>query len=425
MNSNISRRGFVSLAAAAGVSPWAFAGGSARIRPLAGAPELGGVLPGWRKGELDLHFIHTGRGESMFYRFPDGTSMVNDVGDLWRENERHLIPWFPRKDLLAGECVARYVKRELGVAYVDYIALSHWHNDHAGALRCGTKKAADGREVCGIPLFNEYVGVGKFFDHQYPVVRDCRGRDEDCKRMIEEWVAAKKIVRESFRVGALNQIKLVHDTAARFAGKFSVRNVCANAVCWTGKGEEARDYGAEHLRATGKTVMPNENTLSMGFVVQYGKFRYWAGGDVSKSLTGADGKSFNFEDLVGRVVGPVTVCKTNHHAFRDAMTETFVRETRAVAYVTAVWCPRHVQDCNMRHMSSRALYPGERMVFPTYLPAWPKSEWPHAPWWGDVYPSAGANIVVRVAEGGDTFRIYATDAASENPVVIGVWEGIA
>jgi beta-lactamase superfamily II metal-dependent hydrolase len=123
MNSNISRRGFVSLAAAAGVSPWAFAGGSARIRPLAGAPELGGALPGWRKGELDLHFIHTGRGESMFYRFPDGTSMVNDVGDLWRENERHLIPWFPRKDLLAGECVARYVKRELGVAYVDYLAL--------------------------------------------------------------------------------------------------------------------------------------------------------------------------------------------------------------------------------------------------------------------------------------------------------------
>ncbi|MBQ5875504.1 MAG: hypothetical protein IIW60_06495 [Alistipes sp.] len=28
---------------------------------------------GWKKGELDIHFIYTGRGEAVFYIFPDGT----------------------------------------------------------------------------------------------------------------------------------------------------------------------------------------------------------------------------------------------------------------------------------------------------------------------------------------------------------------
>lgn len=420
-----SRRGFMALAAAAGCSPWLYGADPSRIRCLKGAPETGKPLPAWKKGEMDLHFIHTGRGENMFYRFPDGTCMVNDVGDYWRQRERHLIKWGPREDLLGGECVARYVKRETGKPYVDYLALSHWHSDHGGALKCGARKAADGRDVCGIPLFNESVGVGKFFDHQYPVNRKARGRDEDCKTMIEEWLSAKKIPRESFRVGALNQIRLVHDTAGEYADSFSVRNVCANAVCWTGRGEEAHDYGADHLKVSGKDVMPNENTLSMGFMVRYGKFRYWAGGDVSCSLIGSDGKTFNFEETVGKAVGPVTVCKTNHHAFRDAMVEGFVREVRAAAYVTAVWCPRHVQDCNMRHMSSRSLYAGSRFVFPTFLPEWPKKEWPNAKWWSDVVPSAGANVVVRVAPGGDTFRIYLTDAGSENPAVLGVWEGVS
>ena len=38
------------------------------------------VYPGWRPGELDLHFVYTGCGENMFYRLPDGTSILNDTG---------------------------------------------------------------------------------------------------------------------------------------------------------------------------------------------------------------------------------------------------------------------------------------------------------------------------------------------------------
>jgi hypothetical protein len=413
------------MASATCFAPGLFAGAKPRIRPVADSGEIGRTLPRWKPGEMDLHFIYTGRGENMFYIFPDGTTLVNDVGDYWREKERAEIPWLPRADLLGGECVARYVKGVWDKPYVDYLTLSHWHNDHGGGPEFGTRKAADGREVCGIPLFDEFIRVNRFFDHQYPNRGQYTGGDLSTRKMIERWVEAKNIKQEPFRVGALNQIRLMNDPEGKFRDSFSVRNVCANAVCWTGEGDKTRDYGEIHAMATKREVIPNQNTLSMGFVVKYGNFRYWTGGDVSGFLKDENGRDFNFEAVVGKAVGRVSVCKTNHHAWKDAMVEDFVREVQAAAYVTAVWCPRHIQDCNMRHMASRSLYAGERMVFETFVPEWPRKEWPDAAWWKDVNPLPGGHVVVKVAEGGDTFKIYVVNATDESMTVTGVWEGIS
>lgn len=41
-------------------------------------------FPGWNPGELDLHFIYTGCGENCFFRLPDGTAVLNDVGEFHR-----------------------------------------------------------------------------------------------------------------------------------------------------------------------------------------------------------------------------------------------------------------------------------------------------------------------------------------------------
>lgn len=422
---DVKRRSFITMASAACLAPGAFAAPGSRIRALADAGEIGRRLPRWREGEMELHFIYTGRGENMFYVFPDGTTLVNDVGDYWRENERAEIPWLPRADLLGGECVARYVKGVWDRPYVDYLTLSHWHSDHGGDPTYGSRKAADGREVCGIALFDEFIRVNRFYDHQYPNRGQYSGGDIDTRKMIERWVEAKGIRQEPFRVGALNQIRLMNDATGKYRDSFSVRNVCANGVCWTGKGEETRDYGEIHARVTKRELIPNQNTLSMGYLVRYGRFSYWTGGDVSGFLKDEAGKDFNFEAVVGKAVGRVSVCKTNHHAWKDAMVEEFVREVQAAAYVTALWCPRHIQDCNMRHMSSRSLYPGERKVFVNFMPEWPRKEWPDAGWWKDLNPAPAGHVVVKVPEGGETFKVYVVDAADESMTVTGVWEGIS
>ena len=419
----MKRREFMGLAAAGCVfGPQAFAGtdGGVRMRTFAPSPEVGKKYPGWRPGEMDLHFIYTGRGENAFYMLPDGTTMVNDTGDYWREKEIPEIPWTPRRDMLGGEAVARYIARLTDAKRLDYALVSHWHNDHTGDPAFGFRKAPDGREVSGLALLGEHFDFGRFYDHQFPKAGQYGGGDVKAREMIYAWVKAKGIAQEPFRPGALNQLRLMHDAEGKYRESFSIRNVCANAVCWTGKGEETFDYGAVHAKATGKEIILNQNTLSMGFVVQYGKFRFWTGGDVSANLVGADGKSYSYEAVVGRQVGRVNVCKTNHHAWKDAMVKEFVEQVRAQVYVTCVWCPRHIQDCNMQWMSSRDLYPGERVVCPNFVPEWPKREWPSAAWWRDIAP--GGHVVVKVAPGGGSYKVYLLEAMDESMRINAVWQ---
>ncbi len=425
----LKRRDFIRVSVAAGMAgPVVFgADGRPRLAQVQGAPEEGKELRAWRPGEMDLHFVYTGRGENMFYRFPDGTTMVNDTGDFYRTREINDIPWHPRRDLLGGEAMACYLRRQVPSRRIDYVAISHWHTDHVGDPALGYRIAKDGRRVCGLALLGEEFTFDRYFDHQYPNAGQYGSADASLA-LTQEFLRVKVpagLKVEHFRPGALNQIRLLHDPEGKYGEIFSVRNVCANAVCWTGKGEETFDYGAAHAKCIGKEFIPNQNTLSMGFVVQYGKFRYWTGGDVSGTLKDVDGKPFNYEAVVGKRVGPVTVCKTNHHAWKDAMTREFTEQVRAAAYVTNVWCPHHVQDCNMRHISSRELYSGERLVFPTFLPEMPKKLWPDAPWWRDMVPGGG-HVVVRVAPGGDTYRIYQLDSTDERTSrVKAVFEGVS
>ena len=427
----LGRREFVKMAsAAAGCAacvPTAADAGSgreARIAPVAGSPETGRAYPGWKPGEMDLHFVYTGRGENMFYIFPDGTTMVNDTGDYYRTREIPHIPWHPRRDLLGGEAMARYISRLMQSREIDYMTVSHWHTDHVGDPGLGYRTAKDGRKVCGLALLAETFKFARYFDHQYPNQGQYGSADQSLA-MMQEFLKsnrAKGIAVERFRPGALNQIRLLHDSAGRYGDTFSIRNVCANAVCWTGKGEETIDYGAIHAKATGMARISNQNTLSMGFLISYGKFRYWTGGDVSGKLKDASGGVFEYEDVVGRAVGPVTVCKTNHHSWKDAMGRSFVERVKAAAYVTAVWSPSHVQDGNMRWMSSRELYPGERIVLPTFVPEKPRQEWPEATWWRDMV-TGGGHVIVKVLPGGDAFKIYQVESADETMRVKAVFKG--
>ena len=137
-----------------------------KIRTL---PSLGERYPGWRKGELDIHFIQTGVGEQTFFIFPDGTTMLLDCGDFyWEKWVDHTIPRSPSPERLGGEWVSRYVQRLIPQRTIDYFLLSHWHGDHCGNPKRRCKKLADGREVCGIALFAEDFDIRHYFDHQWP-----------------------------------------------------------------------------------------------------------------------------------------------------------------------------------------------------------------------------------------------------------------
>jgi len=388
------------------------------------SPEVGRPYPGWRPGEMDLHFMYFGTGEAMFYMLPDGTTWVNDCGDRFRPHELKFIPRRPSPDLLGAEWAARYISRLTPSKHIDYLTVSHWHDDHTGGPDIRAKRFPSGREVCGVAALGELFAFGSYFDHEWPLTNAYGTAHVDGMKMTREFVgrasAENGMKVEPFRPGALNQIALRHDPGGRYSGTFSVRNLAANGVVWTGSGEETFDGTKAFLAAQGQARIM-QNTLSMSFVVRYGGFSFYSGGDTNGRLCDESGAVIDFEERVAGLAGPVTVAKCNHHAARGSMGAGVVSALRARAYVANVWCPRHVTDETMRNMSSRELYPGQRFLFPTFLAEEPRERWTTADWWRDVAPAG--HVAVKVAPGGGSFKVYVIRTVDEEMQVVAVYRG--
>lgn len=388
-----TRREFMKGGAAALALPW--------LHGCRTADAVGSPYAGWRPGEMDIHFIHTGVGEQTFFVFPDGTTMLLDCGYVAKRRPGYAeaIPPLPSGSLRGGEWVARYLKRVTDRRQIDYVMVSHWHDDH----------------VMGLPDVAKEFTFRNWFDHQFPQVGAYRrDADPDALRFAREFVPAaraKGMKAEPFAVGAVDQIALVHGGAA----DFEIRNLAANCTVADGKGG-ARDYAKAHLAAT-KEKGIQENMLSSAIRIRYGAFTYYTGGDVEKTVIGEDGRKIDLEGLVGAACGPVTVCKTNHHAFWNAMQAPFVREIQAKAYLSSVWSPGQVSDRNLPIITSRELYPGDRTIFHGFMPIGKAEEYAGRPFVRDFAPVTG-HAVVKVAPGGAVARIHVLDATDESMRVL-------
>ena len=428
MNEMTSRRQFMKAAAAAGLA--------ASLPRIAASDPVGGVLPAWKPGELELHFIYTGCGENCFYRLPDGTSMLNDTGDFYRPSDVADIPLLPSDERLGGEWTSRYIARVYPEKTIDYLLFSHWHTDHIGSADIGQKTSpgggwrfrtfADGTRGNGFRCVAEDFSFRRYLDHQYPEWGTYKTHDKMSVELVRPWLEAERkkgLVAEPFKVGALDQIALARNPE-KFKGVFSVRNLCANGRIWDGA-DGVRDCAAEHVKATGQDKI-SQNLLSSAFVMRYGKFAYYGGGDVSGRLRRADGTEFDYEAEVGRLAGPVSVCKTNHHGYRDAMSEGFVRAVRAKAYVSCVWSPGHMNTATMERMASRELHGGfTPVVVPSLVPKSRVQRYAGRPFMETVPAEThtGVHVVVKVDPGGDSWRIYLVDARDESMRVMRVIEG--
>ena len=364
----------------------------------ASPPNVGDVYPGWRPGELDIHFIQTGVGEQTFFIFPDGTTMLLDCGDGYSEKYLKDIPRRPSADRLGGEWVSRYVQRLIPQRTIDYFLLSHWHGDHCGAPSLRTKTLPDGRKVCGIALFAEDFDIRHYFDHQWPRAGVyAYDADKRAMEMVREWISHMQrrcgMEPHQFKVGALNQIALLHDAEGRYAESFSIRNICSNAVYWDGVGglvDFAPEYIGNHPNLNGGIY---ENSLSNAIRIQYGPFRAFFGGDIDFPT---------YEACLGRVVGSVDVCKTNHHACPSSMGAAFCASVTAKVYMSSVWGTSQITSANLVNMTSRNLYPGERIVMYGHMPDVKREHYAGRAFMKDVVPVQG-HSVIKVAPGGKVF----------------------
>ncbi len=394
----ISRRDFLadSLATAA----LGAVGGCATV-----GDGVGCVYPGWKPGEMDIHFIHTGTAESTFIMFPDGTTMLLDCGHVKRRNPGYAeaIPPMPSGERRAGEWVGRYIKRLTPRREIDYLMVSHWHSDH----------------IAGIPDVAESFRFLNYYDHQYPDVgkyrKDVDGEDFDVFQGWLEPAVKAGMRREPFKVGAKDQIRLTHDTSGYYRRVFEIRNLAANGVMWDGE-DRIVDVAGRHVKQTGERGIP-ENALSAAIRIRYGGFTYYTGGDLEGDFVGEDGKKFSYEERVGKAAGPVSACKTNHHAFHTAMCDGFVRATRPQLFLSSAWSPNQQNVVTLGRMTSRENYEGDRVVAYGAIPAFRKRQF--AQHGLDSFLAPEGHAVVKVNPGGFAFRLYTLTAKDESMRIVG------
>lgn len=374
--------------------------------------KVGDTYPAWSEGYMDIHHISTGRGECVFAILPDGTTMMIDAGEIGPSPR--VTDARPDDSKSAGEWITRYIShmmRPLPGKKLDYILLTHFHNDHMGDVRLGRNKSDKGNYVLsGITEVGDKIPFRKIVDRNWPDYNwpAAQTDDKNMQNYIRfvNWHVANGASAEQFKVGSNKQFTLL-----RHADKypeFEIRNLAANGHVWTGVQNNVHNHFPP-LESITADEFPGENHCSAAIRISYGKFDYFNGGDIVNS--NASGTWRDIETPVGLVTGPVEVCEANHHAYHDAMGEAFLKAVRPRVIIMQLWSAGHPDHRVLQRMLDQSVYPGERDIFATNLMEATKIVLGRRT--GQMKSRQG-HIVIRVNPGGDSFMIYILDDSAEN-----------
>jgi len=387
------------------VSLWAF---FAAIASAQG--EIGCVYPDWTAGYLDIHHINTGRGECVFAILPDGTTMMIDAGETGTDKRN----FKPDGSKSSGEWISRYIlsmMRPFSEKKLDYMLLTHFHDDHMGNVRLSNKKSDKGDYILtGISEVGDLIPFGKIIDrsrpdYDYPYPMSNHPNVQNYIRFVD-WHVANGATAEQFEVGSNQQFKLLRQPD-QYPG-FEIRNIAANGRVWTGTHTNTRSYFPP-INQLEKEEYPEENACSAAIRISYGKFDYFNGGDLVHTYSPGTWK--DIETPVGLVTGPVEVCEANHHAYHDAMGEAFLKAVRPRVVIMQLWSAGHPDHRVLQRMLDHSVYPGERDIFATNLMEATQIVLGRRT--GQMKSRQG-HIVVRVNPGGDRYMIYILDDSAEN-----------
>jgi beta-lactamase superfamily II metal-dependent hydrolase len=373
-------------------------------------------LETWREGYLDIHHINTGSGNCTFFIFPDGTTMVFDVGDVDRTNRSSnplkIATRLPNDSLSAAKSIAGYIQKVIpAIKHIDYAVLSHFHPDHYGSINPLSTYSRQGTyKLSGITELHEYLPIRKLIDRNYPDYTypvDIKRFTFDSTTFINYLSFLRtNISKHAFTVESLNpgsQSQLVLLKNPKNFNSFHVRNIKSNGFIWTGQGETYFNT----MPATISSKDYNENPLGLALKISYGKFDYFIGGD----MTGLKGFGlpswFDMETPVAKVVGQVDALSLNHHGVRDASNEFFLKTLAPRVIVQQAWSSNHPGEEVLHRIISPVTYDGARDIFATYIH--PETIATFGRWLPDNYKSMRGHVLLRVLPDSNEYFIYILD----------------
>ena len=388
-------------------------------------------LSPWEEGFLDIHHINTGRGDAAFLIFPDGTTLLIDAGDMSethpRTTSRRNAALVPNNSKSAPEWIVDYIDQFRPKQYkrqLDYALITHYHDDHFGEVDSLRHLAKGGYQLTGIIEVGTLIPIKKLIDRgfHFPIdLKDSKIQSQErftddkygmIPTLKEYWkfidFQSKKtgLENEALQVGHTDQIILKNDSITY--PSFSVRNIAANGKIWTGENENSYS-----LFSQGE--YPGENALSTCIRIDYGKFNYFTGGDISGINRMGQTDFKTVESHVAPVIGPVDVATLNHHGNRDSQNPYYVRTIRPKVWIQQNWTADHPGEEVLRRITSKELYPGDRDIFSTVMLQGAK----------DViggrlnqYKSQEGHIVVRVYDEGDKYDVFVLNDKSEKREIL-------
>ena len=383
--------------------PWGDDLGGGNTKPEGPtAVEVGKPLPAWSKGELDIHFINSGRGECCYYILPDGTTMIVDAGEVKATynpsdtSEDAAVPQKPNANVRPYMVDAMYIKHfsPNGRQSIDYCAPSHFHIDHIGSTGMATETAAAGYKKSGLTALFDELPYLHVIDRAYPDYKDDATTPAMDGQLSADWVKfvtwgvkEQKFTGARFEVGK-EQIVMLYDRKAY--SNFRLFNICANGFVWSKNGISGEKSGVG-------------NPASCGFHITYGKFDYIACGDLTSNPQNR--VALYVRDFVG--AGHLDAFKTHHHLSANAwgtqmqtefftprviVNQNFYKKQPDVAHVNDIMDSKWtfwVKDFFTTNLHPQYVTEHKSVV--------------------DKMTDYDGHIVIRVANGGDSYYVYLLD----------------
>jgi beta-lactamase superfamily II metal-dependent hydrolase len=267
----------------------------------------------WTPGTLEIHHIDVGQADSTLVVSPTGKTLLFDVG---------------------ATSAGPYVQTVTGCTQLDYVAISHFHDDHVGSVGSG--------------------GLWNLVEVQGFTVGQTLLRD------YANYVGEKDLTAWAAYLTGSGQAKLHPVTAVEGTSQVDLGGgVVVNILTVDGNGQ------LKSGNFYGQTNAPSENDYSLGLRISYGAFDEWLSGDLDGEFSGA---YHDIELSVAREIGDVDVYRVHHHGSSHSSSDTFVRQLDPEVSIVSVGDTNTynhpTQDVIDRLLATSAVYLTERGKLP-------------------------------------------------------------